>query len=312
MDIETAKDILGVEQNEEITPEKLKKKYHKLALQYHPDKNGNSAGSNEKFQLIGEAYECLTNASSSSSSSSSPSPASTSHDTYLKILKLFIDSIVEGKYNDIISSVISDIVSGYKKISITLFDQLDKEHALEIYSFLSKYKNILYILPETLESIKKIIVEKYKDDEVYVLNPSLDDLFENNVYKLQTEEGILFVPLWHNEVYFDMKMKSDSKSDADIIVKCVPELPQHVSIDENNNIWVSLEIPFTFSLFEEKEISINLGKKIFNIETSHLFIKSVQYYYFPNKGITRINETDIYCLEDIGNVTFKITFINEN
>ena len=44
----------------DITLHKLKKQYHKLALQYHPDKNGNTVESTEKFKQIQEAYYYLT------------------------------------------------------------------------------------------------------------------------------------------------------------------------------------------------------------------------------------------------------------
>lgn len=45
----------------DITLHKLKKIYHKLALQNHPDKNGNTIESNEKFKEIQQAYEYLKN-----------------------------------------------------------------------------------------------------------------------------------------------------------------------------------------------------------------------------------------------------------
>ena len=45
----------------DITLHKLKKQYHKLALQYHPDKNGNTFESTEKFKQIQEAYYYLKN-----------------------------------------------------------------------------------------------------------------------------------------------------------------------------------------------------------------------------------------------------------
>ena len=51
-------DISEVNYND-ITMEYLKKKYHKLALQYHPDKNGNTSESNEKFKRINESYNYL-------------------------------------------------------------------------------------------------------------------------------------------------------------------------------------------------------------------------------------------------------------
>ena len=49
---------LGVPKN--ANEAAIKKAYKKLALKYHPDKTGNDPGSNEKFQQIAEAYECLS------------------------------------------------------------------------------------------------------------------------------------------------------------------------------------------------------------------------------------------------------------
>jgi DnaJ-class molecular chaperone len=47
---------------ETATPDEIKKAYRKLSMLYHPDKNGNSSESTEKFQKISEAYEVLGDA----------------------------------------------------------------------------------------------------------------------------------------------------------------------------------------------------------------------------------------------------------
>jgi curved DNA-binding protein CbpA len=43
------------------TPDEIKKSFRHLALKYHPDKNGNSEESKQKFVKIVEAYEVLSN-----------------------------------------------------------------------------------------------------------------------------------------------------------------------------------------------------------------------------------------------------------
>ena len=52
-------EILEIDKNvklNDITLDFLKRRYHKLALQNHPDKNGNTSEYTLKFQQIQEAY----------------------------------------------------------------------------------------------------------------------------------------------------------------------------------------------------------------------------------------------------------------
>ena len=67
------------------------------------------------------------------------------------------------------------------------------------------------------------------------LNPKINDLFENNVYKLSVNEDMYIVPLWHNELHFS------TKNDDELIVLCNPTLPDNISIDENNNIIIDYD-----------------------------------------------------------------------
>ena len=51
--------ILGIEPT--ASKDEIKKAYRKLAKQFHPDKNSNSKESEERFKIINEANEILSN-----------------------------------------------------------------------------------------------------------------------------------------------------------------------------------------------------------------------------------------------------------
>jgi len=287
MDIQKAFEILEIN-SMDISLEKLKKKYHKLALKYHPDKNGNTIESKEKFQKINDAYfyvkSEIENDATTSANSSRPSSTSNAFNaySYANILNMFMENIFKEGVSTIdktmLNNIIHIILNGCTQISLKLFETMDKERSIEIYSFLSKYKNILYISQDIINTIRDIIVEKYKNDEVYILNPSIDDLLDDNIYKLKIGDSTYFVPLWNSEVYFD-------GSGCDIIVKCVPELPTNITIDDNNILYVDLEVPLNVSLFEKEKIEFQLGKKTYHINHTKLKLKRNQTYFIPNEGV---------------------------
>ena len=50
-------EVLGVSENADVS--EIKKKYRKLAIKYHPDRNSGDENATKKFQEVTEAYEIL-------------------------------------------------------------------------------------------------------------------------------------------------------------------------------------------------------------------------------------------------------------
>ena len=305
MNYKIAFDILEIDMSDkkysDINLECLKKQYHKLALQNHPDKNGNTQESKEKFQKINEAYDYLKRDSIFEDSEKNNANST----IYGDILHSFLSEIFEGDYNNKFYEIIKDII--FKKIPIKLFEELNKETALNIYNFLSKYKNVFHINQKTLAKLIAVVSKKYEDVmDYYKLNPSIDDLFENNVYKLYVNEQLCLVPLWHNELYFEGTEINNMK---EIIVSCEPELPTNIKIDENNNLHVKIifnlmTIP---NLIKNNEQFIfNIGKKEFSIPIDKLYMKVNQYYRIKNEGLSKVNENDIYDISEKSDIIVNI------
>jgi hypothetical protein len=298
MNLQEALHIFEIENVSNLSQESLKKKYHKLALQNHPDKNGNTPESTQHFQRIQDAYEVLKREISIFKTDDITEETPFKNFGYTAILHLFIDGVLKGKYNEFISNIVKDIVSGCKEITLKLFEDMNKEQSLSIYNFIIKYKTVLRLTYDTINKVREILLDKFKDMQIYVLNPSINDLFQNNFYKLQIDNKMYFVPLWHNELYFD----------SDIIVKCVPELPENIEIDEDNNLVITERISFTFSLLNEKTRTIKVGNYMFEIQLEQLYLRPIQTYVLKKQGISRIFEDDMYKIEEKSDIIIKIIF----
>jgi hypothetical protein len=285
-----------------------------MALKYHPDKNGNTPKSTLKFQQINEAYEFLKreiilfeqfNQEELYSKNNENDNDNFNSSLYFDILKEFMKTVFEGTYNEVLSKVVKDIIIAGKKITTTLFDELDKDTILHIYSFLSNHRTLLYLSEEVLDTIRGIVIKKYNNVQIYKLNPSINDLINNNVYKLNINNELFLVPLWNNESYYD-------SSGCEIIVICEPELPADITIDEDNNICVDFSILLDDELYkliqENEKLYVTIGGKIFPIPLSQLYMKKEQFYRIKNEGLPK-PQKDMYDISEKTDIIVKIILV---
>ena len=290
MDWTSAKEILEFNPGDTIDRETLKKHYHKLALKHHPDKNQNSDDSKTRFQGIQEAYQYLDAVIEPTTSTCDgfPDPSynfSSPHSSfdYKHTLQKFMDTFMSQDNKSFFDIVKEVAMTGCKNISTSLFENLDRNDAMEMLSFLCRYHNILHIDADIIEQVKEIVTKKFESVQVFLLNPSLNDLLMDNIYKLRVDDHTYFVPLWHNEVYFD------GKTD-EIIVKCIPDLPESMYIDDNNALHVEITKPFHTDFLDTQKIEFELEGKIFEI--SRLVLKRTHTYFLPNQGVCYVADTE--------------------
>jgi hypothetical protein len=316
LDLEKAFHILEIDTNDHftLTLDDLKKKYHKLALKNHPDKNGNTPASNERFSKINEAYhyilrERFTNLNTNNKEDNdlndffnkdffnSRQPTN----NYYDLLKQFIHGF---QYNEYLTTLIEKCI---QKSVQPLLDGLDRETCLKIYTFLSKHQSILHIDNHILNKWREMVQQKFADVLVYELNPSISDLLNNKLYKLNVDGNICFVPLWMRESYFDI-------SGYEVIVLCQPDLPENIHIDEKNDMHVRLSIDICNPLVK-KSIQENVpyfikpcihGEQVYEIPLSELYLKSYQIYTLEQSGICIANDNEYDDVSNKANIVFHI------
>lgn len=270
MNFKKARELLEIQNG--FSLHELKKKYHMKALKTHPDKCIDDPHATEKFKEVNDAYEyLLTYLSVSGENIAEESSVNeTTSNSYNDLLFRFLNID-----NNTIHKLVTKITQGYNNVTVSMFQNMEKDKSIELYNFIVKYKEILHIDDENIEKIKMIIKEKVKNDNIYILNPSIEDLFNHRIFKLKHNNDIFYVPLWHSELQYSCKSvtkKCDNDTDngnnngnnnneedyvtnknnqhntnndennQDINVICVPELDENIKIDENNNVHIRVNV----------------------------------------------------------------------
>jgi len=300
----------------------IKKQYRLLALKYHPDKN-RSLDASARFQNIHSAYEYLRKEVDNNF-------VEENYRDFDEIFKLFLDSVLDNEYviiKKILIVLIPKIISALKTIDIIkireIIQPINGEILNKLAEFFVKYecifegydiRNLSNTLNEYIYNIslpRKVYREADLEPQntIYeynhlLLHPVLDDLFQNNLYKCLESGHHLLIPLWHQELVYDL-------SGVELLVECYPVLPDNISIDDKNDIYIGLEYDI-LELWGMDILEIELGSERFYIDRNSLHFKENQKITLKGKGISRINESDIYSIEEKGDIHVYIKITNKN
>lgn len=176
---------------------------------------------------------------------------------------------------------------------------MNKDRAFQVYNYLTKYKDLFNLDDELNAEILDIINKKISSDNIVILNPNINDLVEDRIYKYTCDGREYYIPLWHTEITYDV-------SGNDLILQCIPELPRNVFIDNYNNLHITTTNRIQ-EVLEKGEIIFSIGKKVFKIPSKELKIMSEQTYIFKNKGILLAQYDDLYDTSKRGNIYVYIT-----
>jgi hypothetical protein len=155
---------------------------------------------------------------------------------------------------------------------------------------------------ETLEKISQVIHDKFKDDQIIKLHPTIDNLLNDEVYKLEIENEKYMIPLWHHELTYEL-------SGNELRVLIIPKLKHHISIDGDNNLHINLNAKIN-GLLTSKKIEFKLGEKVFEIPCNKLKLKEYQSFTFYKMGISTIQVNDIYNVSSRADIIIHLTLLD--
>lgn len=294
MDLQKACDVLGITK-ENFTMRSVKKAYYQKALETHPDKC-NGKISSPTFTEVQDAYTLLSRCSKEFTKECD----SPKDNTYSSFLSSFIGSTIgiEVKTDQIAQTLLS-IKAGYEDATIRLFSDLNRQDAVKLYSYLEQYAGLFGFNKETMERLKMIVDKKIGKDTFITLNPTLSNVLRNDVFRLERENNTYCIPLWHDELEYDL-------DDESLIISVNPILPDNINVDEENNLHVALELKVN-EIFGQDTYEIDLMCKSISVNVREIMLKPKQTVCFPNQGIAKINTKNMFSVGKLAHIFVHIT-----
>ena len=295
--------------------EMIRRQYKMLALKYHPDKN-KADDAADKYREIKEAHDvlCLSKAGHTEDPTDPTGSGwftkygldktSLGSSTYARTAADFFEMI----YNDeqfqrrIFHPLLMRVVGSCEEKALAMFSKMEKTKARKLYDILILYQDTLHLSADTLAKIRQIIEAQTLSEaslseatnpieDIVVLNPDIDDLLNQSVYKLKRGDSeTLFVPLWHRELEYD-----------GVFVDCVPTLPDNIWLDELNNIHVKCGFKVG-DLWDKDVVDIQVGTRVYNLDVGLLRLVSKQIVEIDEEGIPVPNEADIFNVSRLSHI----------
>ena len=299
-----------------LSNQELKKAYHIMALNYHPDKS-NLNNSKDKFQEINSAYNYLNKYIKENKENKENKQDFEYNDgfdnhcfdnddfennDYVNLINKFLDICIKNSHTKC-NSEINNLKEECINYSFELFKNFIKKLHIDvlqdIYTCISSINdNNNNKYSQIIENIKQEIYKKKENNESYILTCDIENIINSNIFKLDISNTIVCVPLWHKELYYENN-----------IIKIHPTLPNNIKIDNNNNLYYFYSNSYEniINILRNTNIlNISIGKMDLKINLNELKFINNQNILFNNIGLPIINPDNIFDNTKKGNIIINV------
>jgi hypothetical protein len=272
-----------------LSSEELRKQYHILALEKHPDKN-NNLDYNDEFKKINIAYEILKKYIQLKKNEDNNDYQDNNHN-FIELVFKFINLLNHNKNN------FDDNINNFKNECYEYTNGLLESFFIDMDFYRLKYfiwllnnesiiNNYINFSNININNIKNFLYKKIKEYEIIYIKPSLNQIYNSYIHKLDICNNNIIIPLWHKELMIDK-----------YIIKIEPDLSNNILIDEDNHIHYYMKdniYNIILKYYEKKIIPININNIIkFDLPIEKIIIKENLSITFYNIGIPIIDNKNI-------------------
>jgi hypothetical protein len=272
------------------TIEIVRKQYKILALKWHPDRN-KAPDAAERYREIKDAHDFLIEGTNGSCFDSFTTPS------YKNVASNFFETLYNNEHfqRRIFHPLLMKVTTLCEEKALSFILRLDADRATKLLTMIETWKTVLHFSDAFFDKVRGHIEGK----QHIVLNPNIDDLMQSNVYLLS--EGII-APLWHPLLEYEKE---------GIIVHCLPELPENMWIDDDDDEnTLNVEVTETVeNIWKMGHLEISIGAEKKRIELSNLKLKQSQIVELKGEGIPIPHTDNVFYDGDRGTIRVHLVLV---
>lgn len=264
-------------------------------MKYHPDKCA-LPDANERFIEIREAYLTLTNAHKQTDSVNDRGDLS-----YASIFASFVKTVVNvwnhkesEEDTRLYHLILSKVVGVCEKQALEYLRQIDRDKLAKLFVIAKMHADVFGFSSEFLTEFERIFQKgsEINGEEIQriYLNPLLEDLLADNLYRLNWKSDDLIVPMWHHETTFDIGEPGGGKT---LDVCCIPVLPPNMELLEDNTLVITATYCAS-ALLQSDECVVEVGPRRLKIDVNELRLVKEQIVQFEGQGVAEMNVNNVY------------------